>query len=104
WQSVLLNQRIGIRTRRIRSAPQRIPIRQRGPDPFARSLRLLQKRAHIDLANIAVLHHNLAINDHRLDIIADAALDQALDRIAVPPLAKPLDRTADGSKAECAAA
>ena len=69
-------------------SPARIPILQRRPDMFAGVLGLLAQLVEIDAGNHAVFHADVAVDDDGVDIVADAALDQALDGIADRPIAQ----------------
>src|SRR5262249_55834845 len=60
----------------------RIPILPAAPDPLAGSLRLCPQLGEVDAGDAATLHAHDAIDDDGFDVVADAAIDQALDRIA----------------------
>src|SRR6185437_10274007 len=70
-----------MRTGLVGGAPERVPIRQRRPDHLARSLRFGPDLAEVDAGNDAALHADLAVDDDGIDIVADAAIDHAPDRI-----------------------
>src|SRR5438445_13567875 len=83
-----LRHRIAPGAGRVRRAAERVPIGQRRPDFLARGLRLRPKRGEIDARNFAVLHHDLAVHNNGLDIVADATLYQAFHRITHRPVAQ----------------
>ena len=73
-----------------RGSAARIPILQRRPDRFAGALGLIAQIVEIEAGDHAILHADAAVDDHGIDIVADAAFDQALDGIANRPEAKGL--------------
>src|SRR5215469_6845272 len=63
-------------------AAERVPIRERVPDLLGCRLGLRAQLGEIDAGNDGALHHNLAVDDDSIDVVADAALHDALDGIA----------------------
>src|SRR5215831_132120 len=80
--SAAVNERVTVGTRNIGGSPEQIPLGQRGPYFLARDLRLLSKILNIETGYRLVLHDGLPIDDDSLDVVADAALDQAFHRIS----------------------
>src|SRR5258706_4019229 len=64
------------------SPAARVPILHGRPDMFAGALRLIAQIVDIEAVDHAIFHADVAIDDNRIDVVADAALDQALDGIA----------------------
>src|SRR5438874_1904430 len=60
-------------------AEQGIPFGKPGPDLLARGLRLATDRFEVDARDRAVAHAHDPVDDDGLDVVADSALDQALD-------------------------
>src|SRR5262245_56686184 len=90
--TAIVNRSVGPRERvwahLVRRAAVRIPVLPAAPDPLAGRLRLPSQLGHIDAGDAAILHPHHAVDDHGVDIVADAAVDKALDRIAHRPEAK----------------
>jgi len=61
------------------SPAARVPILHGRPDMFAGALRLIAQIVDIETVDHAIFHADVAVDDHRVDVVADAALDQALD-------------------------
>src|SRR5260370_1234865 len=69
-------------------SPERIPVRKRVPDLLGRGLRLRAQRGEIHARDDTAFHHDLAVDDDRVDVVSDAAFDDAFDRIAHRPVAQ----------------
>src|ERR1700691_5128519 len=63
-------------------ASVRVPVGPAAPDFLAGGLCLISQRGHIDVWNAAAFHADNAIHDDGIDVVTDAAINQALDRIA----------------------
>src|SRR5262245_10461178 len=74
-----------VRTHLIGCAAERVPVLPTAPDAFARGLRLGPQRGEIDAGNAGVLHPHHAVDDDGVNVVANAAIDEALDRIAHRP-------------------
>src|SRR5437588_1829743 len=83
--SAAVNERVTVGTRNIGGSPEQIPLGQRGPYFLARYLRLLSKILDIETGYCPVLHDGLPVDDDSLDVVTDAALDQAFHRISNRP-------------------
>src|SRR6266576_1940016 len=80
--SAAVNERVTVGTRNIGGSLKQIPLGQRGPYFLARYLRLLSKILNIETGYCPVLHDGLPVDDDSLDVVTNAALDQAFHRIS----------------------
>src|SRR4029077_4068898 len=80
--SAAMNEWVSVGTRNIGGSPEQIPLGQRGPYFLARYLRLLSKLLNIETGYCPVLHDGLPVDDDSLDVVTNAALDQAFHRIS----------------------
>src|SRR5919109_2380397 len=81
-QTSLLGGRIGPRAGLLMRAAERVPLRERVPDLLGRGLSLRPQLGEIHGGNDAAAHHHLSVDNDRVDVVADAALDDALHGIA----------------------
>src|SRR5262245_53988361 len=81
-QTSLLGGRIRPRAGLLVRAAERVPLRERVPDLLSRGLSLRAQLGEIDAGNNAAVHHDIAVNDNRVDVVAHTALDDALHGIA----------------------
>ncbi len=77
-----------IRAHLVGGAAVRVPVLPAAPHPLAGGLCLRAQRREVDAGDAAVLHAHHAVDDDGVDIVTDAAIDQALDRIAHRPHAQ----------------
>src|ERR1700720_85863 len=70
-----------------RTAP-RVPVLPSSPHPLAYRLGLRPQLGEVDTGDAAALHAHYTVDDHGVDVIADTAVHQALDRIAHRPHAQ----------------
>src|SRR5262245_17698131 len=63
-------------------AAERVPLLKACPDVLARGLGLAAERVEVDAGDPSIAHAHDAVHDHGLDVVADPALHQALDRVA----------------------
>ena len=63
-------------------AAVRVPVLPIAPDLLAGRLCLRPQFGEVDARDATVFHARHAVHDHRVDVIADAAVHQALDRVA----------------------
>lgn len=80
--SAVVNEWVRVWTRNIGGSLEQIPLGQRGPYFLARYLRLLAKILDIETGYCPFLHDGLPVDDDSLDVVANAALDQAFHRIS----------------------
>src|SRR5712692_791029 len=66
----------------LRGAAERVPFGQPGPYFLPRLLSFAADRREVDTGNPALAHAHDAVDDQGLDVVADAALHETLDRIA----------------------
>src|SRR5262249_32830411 len=78
----LLRGRIGPGAGLLVGAAERVPLLERIPDLLGRRLGLRAQLGEIDARNDGAFHHHLAVDDDGVDVVADAALHDALDGIA----------------------
>src|ERR1700730_452573 len=69
-------------------AAQRVPVLPSTPHPLARRLGLRTQLSEVDTGDAAAFHAHYTVDDHGVDVIADTAVHQALDRIAHRPNAQ----------------
>ena len=81
-------QRIAVGAGLFGRSAKRIPVRKRSPDRLCRRLRVVAQPPKINAGDDAILHPDLAIDNHGVDVVADAAFDHALHRIAYRPVAQ----------------
>src|SRR5262245_45228460 len=78
----LVRRRIGPGAGLLVGAAERVPLRECVPDLLGRRLGLRAQLGEVDARNDGAFHHHLAVDDDGVDVVADAALHDALHGIA----------------------
>src|SRR5205085_11659185 len=76
--SVRARERVGAHL--VRRSSMRVPVLPAAPHPFAGSLCLRAQFREVDARDAAILYPCDAVYDHSVDVVADTAIHQALDR------------------------
>jgi hypothetical protein len=77
-----MHERVTVRTRNIGGSLEQIPLGQRGPYFLARDLRLFSKILNIETWYCPIIHYRLSVDDDGLDVVTNAALNQAFHWIS----------------------